>query len=359
MKIALFGTGRMGRTIAYMIKQLGDHTIHTWDSEEREVYEGRATPKHRFCSDHHTACDLKDVTAIGNQFDLVISSLPYHLNFSLAKMCIKEKIPYCDLGGSVPVSDEINEMAERHGSTVFTDLGLAPGWANILAEEALEKIPRVTKEWWGEAPHTIKMRCGGLPVKAAETKTDPFNYRLTWSTEGLYNEYMDRSVILENGEIISVPSLSKSEHVEINGFPKLEAFTTSGGASHTLVKMQERGVQNCSYKTLRYKGHLDLISYFLYNRKLNAEEMGNLFSRDFSEDVVIVEVEAVFSSLNLTYRKTKIIEAGDGYTAMQRATAGGLVSAIFASPLDHGSPLTYADIDIDLFNENTDRLNVS
>ena len=358
MKIALFGTGRMGRTIAYMIKQLGDHTIHTWDSEEREVYEGRVTPKHRFCSDHHTACDLKDVTAIGNQFDLVISSLPYHLNFSLAKMCINEKIPYCDLGGSVPVSKKINDLATNRGATVFTDLGLAPGWANILAQEALEKIPRVA-DWFGEVPHTIKMRCGGLPVKMAETKNDPFNYRLTWSTEGLYNEYMDRSNILEDGKIISIPSLSRCERVEINGFPELEAFTTSGGASHTLENMKVEGVQNCSYKTLRYKGHLDLISYFLHDRKLNAEEMANLFSRSFSEDVVIVEVDAEFSSLNLTYRKTKIIDARDGYSAMQRATAGGLVSAIFASPLDLWRPLTYADIDLDRFNENTEQLNVS
>ena len=347
MKIALFGTGRMGRTIAYMIKRLGDHTIHTWDTEDRGVH-----------GNYHTTCNIEDITSIEDSFDLVISALPYHLNFSLAKLCIEKKIPYCDLGGSVPVSDEINEMAERRGATVFTDLGLAPGWANILAEEALEKIPRATKEWYGEVPHTIKMRCGGLPVEAAETKTDPFNYRLTWSTEGLYNEYMDRSLILENGEIISVPSLSKSERVEIDGFPKLEAFTTSGGASHTLVKMQERGVQNCSYKTLRYKGHLDLISYFLYNRKFNAEEMANLFSRDLSRDVVIVEVEAVFSGLNLTYRNTKIVEAGDGYTAMQRATAGGLVSAIFASPLDHGSSLTYADVDIDVFNANMESLKI-
>ena len=150
MKIALFGTGRMGRTIAYMIKQLGDHTIHTWDSEEREVYEGRVTPKHRFCSDHHTACNMGDITPIVEHFDLVISALPYHLNFSLAKPCIKKKIPYCDLGGSVPVSNEINELAARHKATVFTDLGLAPGWANVMAEEALLEMPT--------APHTIKMR---------------------------------------------------------------------------------------------------------------------------------------------------------------------------------------------------------
>lgn len=357
MKIALFGTGRMGRTIAYMIKRLGDHTIHTWDSEEREVYEGRVTPKHRFCSDHHTACNMEDMTPVVEHFDLVISSLPYHLNLSLAKVCIAKKIPYCDLGGSVPVSEQINDLAEQERSTVFTDLGLAPGWANVMAEEALEKIPRLTNEF----PHTIKMRCGGLPVKVEQVHTDPFNYRLTWSTEGLYNEYMDRSNVLRDGEITSVPSLGSREYVKINNFPELEAFTTSGGASHTLENMKARGVQNCSYKTLRYKGHLDLMVYFLYNRKFDAEQMASLFARGpFIEDVVIVDVEATFASSNLIYRKTNAVYPKDGYSAMQRATAGGLVSAIFASPfVEHDSPLTYADVDIDLFNDNMEKLEIT
>ena len=336
MKIALFGTGRMGRTIVYMLQQLGDHTIHSWDTEERGVH-----------GNPHTACKIEDIASIDKGFDLVISALPYHLNFNLAKLCIETKIPYCDLGGSVPVSDDINELAEQRGATVFTDLGLAPGWANILAEESLRKTP--------EVPHTIKMRCGGLPVKVADPQTDPFNYRLTWSTEGLYNEYMDRSNLLEDGNIISVPSLSRSESVDIEGFGVLEAFTTSGGASHTLTRMQERGVKNCSYKTLRYPGHLDLMVYFLCNRKFKAASMSDLFATGpYCEDVVIVEVEALCE--DLSYRDTKAVYGKDGYTAMQRATAGGLVSAILASPLDHGSSLTYADIDIDLFNDNMDKL---
>jgi len=349
MKIALFGTGRMGRTIAYMIKKLGSHIVHTWDTEERGVFEGRVNPIKRFCSDHHTACNMEDITPIVDHFDLVISSLPYHLNFSLAKLCIEKKIPYCDLGGSVPVSRQINDLAKANNATVFTDLGLAPGWANILAEEALCAAP--------EAPHTIKMRCGGIPVNITDPDKDPFNYRSTWSPEGLYNEYMDECQVLRDGQIMPVSSLSEREIVKINGFPLLEAFTTSGGASHTLPSMQERGVQNCSYKTLRYNGHLDLIIYFLRKKKFDEKQLVSLFTNDFIKDVVIVEAEAKWE--NLTYRKTKVVYSTKGHTAMQMATAGGLVSAIFASPfVRHGSPLTYADVDMDLFNDNMEKLEI-
>ncbi len=341
--IALFGIGRMGRAIAHMIKKLGNHTIYSWDihNESYEECEG------------HISCDIQSMDKIEDGFDLAISSLPYHLNYHIAKLCIDNRIPYCDLGGSIPVGQKINSLARASGATVFTDLGLAPGWANILAEEALQKLPSI--------PNAINMRCGGLPVETVRAETDPFNYFLTWSSEGLYNEYTDTSQLLQDNLIIFVPSLCEREIVMIDNFPELEAFTTSGGASHTLRSMQHRGVRNCSYKTLRYKGHLDLIQYFIRTKKFSAEQLSNLFcdptqSSRSNDDVVIVEVEALSS--NITYRKTQIVDAKGGYSAMQRATAGGLVAGIFASPLDHGSPLSYANIDIDTFNNNIKSLNI-
>ncbi len=345
MKIALFGTGRMGRTIAHMIKKLGNHTIHSWDESAELNSE----------CDSHTSCNVKEIDYIGSDFDLVISSLPYHLNSHIAKLCIDTGMPYCDLGGSVPVSKTINDLAKINNATVFTDLGLAPGWANILAEEAFQQIVEQTSS----APDFINMRCGGLPETQVNTQTDPFNYSLTWSPEGLYNEYVDDSHVLQNGLIVRVPSLAEREMVRMDNFPDLEAFTTSGGASHTLDSMKQRGVSNCSYKTLRYKGHLDLMLYFLRRKRFDAKQLAGLFNQDDTRDVVIVEVEASCLSSNITYRKTKTVKTRGGYSAMQRATAGGLVSAIFASPLNHGSPLTYTDIDIQMFNDNMKILGVA
>ena len=344
MKIALFGAGRMGRTIARMVKKLGDHSIHSWDEHSELIPE----------CDGHNSGNIKDLSKI-EEFDLVISSLPYHLNPHIASLCIDAGITSCDLGGSVPVSKQINDLAKINNATVFTDLGLAPGWANILAEEAFQQIVKQTSS----APDTINMRCGGLPVRNITAEKDPFNYVLTWSPEGLYNEYVDDSHVLCDGLMVRVPSLSEREIVSIEGFPDLEAFTTSGGASHTLDSMKQRGVSNCSYKTLRYKGHLDLMLYFLRRKQFDAKQLAELFNQYGGPDVVIVEVEARCSSSNTTYRKTKIVKTKDGYSAMQRATAGGLVSAIFASPLDHGSPLTYADIDIKMFNDNMKILGVA
>jgi hypothetical protein len=122
--------------------------------------------------------------------------------------------------------------------------------------------------------------------------------------------------------------------------------------------MKDAGILNCSYKTLRYIGHLDLMIYFLKQKKFDAEQMASLFKDDLfkDEDMVIVDVEAV--QHNLTYRQTHFVAPQDGYSAMQRATAGGLVSAVLACPLRENRPLTYHDVNIEEFNNNLTTLGV-
>ena len=360
MNIALFGTGQMGHAIAHMIKKLGDHFITTFDI---------ADPSPNLETDRHIK--FRAVT-IGNYnepnfksdetFDLIISSLPYNVSLPVAKAAIKSKILYCDLGGSVPTSNKINQIAEEHKATVFTDLGLAPGWANIMAEEAYHEML--------ETPIEVKIRCGGIPALKVPEAVDPFNYSPTWSVQGLYNEYVDDCEVLMDGEFKNVPPLKETEYIRIKSsklesftIEYLEAFTTSGGISHTLNLMKDRGVYNCSYKTLRYQGHRDFISYFLEQRKFNANQLGSLFRNDRKfDDVVIVDVEA--TSTNDKYRKTNLVRVRDGYSAMQRATSGGLVAAIFSCLEDNPNinnlnrPLGYQDVPVSLFNTLLNELEI-
>ena len=87
---------------------------------------------------------------------------------------------------------------------------------------------------------------GGLP----DSKVNhPLDYVVTWSVDGLINEYKDDCQILEDGELKIVKGMSGLEAVECDTLGKLEAFYTSGGASHSIFSMRDRGVQNCSYKS--------------------------------------------------------------------------------------------------------------
>ena len=88
--------------------------------------------------------------------DIVISSLPYHQTEMIGYWCVDNGMRYCDLGGRVDVSRNINKHALGAATKpVFTDLGLAPGWVNILAEEGCRQLHRQAT--------TVKMMVGGLP----------------------------------------------------------------------------------------------------------------------------------------------------------------------------------------------------
>ena len=53
----------------------------------------------------------------------------------------------------------------------------------------------------------------------------------------------------------------------------LEAFYTSGGASHSIRVFKDQGVKNCFYKTLRYKGHCEATRFLVRHCKLDNETL--------------------------------------------------------------------------------------
>ena len=89
------------------------------------------TPRNDFfiVKDAEDIC--KGIVANGPRPDIVISSLPYHQTEIVGKWCVDNEVRYCDLGGRVDVSENINKHAKllSRGNPprpVFTDLGLAP-----------------------------------------------------------------------------------------------------------------------------------------------------------------------------------------------------------------------------------------
>ena len=246
MKAFVFGTGRMGTAISWAVKELGlelacaDVDPDAFDRWVKEVGLIQASD----VDFYHVPKDSDWSGALSEANpDVVISSLPYHQTEKLARLCIDSGLRYCDLGGRVDVSENINNYAkEKATKPVMTDLGLAPGWVNILGEEGCRQMHGPVDD--------VKMMVGGLP-DYLESSKNPLRYGVTWSVDGLINEYRDDCLILEDGQIKTVRGMDGVEEIEGEKFGKMEAFYTSGGASHSIYSMKERGVKNCSYKTIR------------------------------------------------------------------------------------------------------------
>jgi len=364
MKAAVLGVGRMGEAISYSMKELGFYVVGT------DSYEGAASNfrKHIkgeegafYLIDQKDADKMMETVLLHEKPDIVISSLPYHQTEEIAYWCIDNEFRYCDLGGRVDVSEQINKYAKKKAvKPVFTDLGLAPGWINILTEHGCRQIHKT--------PDTVEMMVGGVP---GIPSNPPLNYALTWSIDGLINEYVDECEILFDGEIQRASGLSALETVYIDRIQEdMEAFLTSGGASHTIKDMKERGVKNCFYKTLRWPGHFEAVDFLIRKCDLSNECLLEIFKKgcvDQGGDIVLMR--SFVQSGSLSWKEEKIIVAdGDGrFSAMQKATASPIssVAAQMAEGrydnhkdqhrdywIDYPKALSYKDVDICTFNNN-------
>lgn len=313
MTAVILGLGRMGQCIAYAMDKLGFDIVCA-DVVPNEYKLKGLVKKYTFVqlkSDKSFKKVIRDADP-----DIVISSLPYHQLLPIAKYCITNNIRYCDLGGRVDVSEEINQFAkEKATKPVFTDLGLAPGWVNIVAEHLTVGMLNVDN---------VKMYVGGLPVLRA----NPLNYLTTWSVDGLINEYVDDCLVLDNKKLKTVPGMSGYQLVQ-TGLGELEAFYTSGGASHTLDSMKKRGIKNCSYRTFRYPGHIKMVEFLIKQCELNNESMKSVFEKGCrgdkgDTDLVIIRAEVQAGDITRVYEK--VVRSCNNFSAMQRATAYSISS---------------------------------
>ncbi len=93
--------------------------------------------------------------------------------------------------------------------------GLAPGFIGIVAHHLSKRF---------DVLHEIKMRVGALPA----FPTNALKYNLTWSVDGLINEYCHPCDAIRDGERIEMLALEGMEHFSLDGV-EYEAFNTSGG----------------------------------------------------------------------------------------------------------------------------------
>ena len=357
--IGVVGAGNMGKAIAWAVERLGyelvvvDQNIDALDSC-KDVLEGNPN----FYQENWREEPWHGRS--GQPCSAIISSLPYHQNLDLARFCIDHTTPYFDLGGSVGVSRDINSYANRYATApVLTDLGLAPGWVNIIAEHMYQ--------WWthqeAKVPDTVTMMVGGLPQHPNNT----LKYTCTWSHDGLINEYRDDCVVLMDGNQGVAKGMDGYQFPISSRIGPLEAFYTSGGAAHTISAMQKRGVQNCSYKTLRYPQHRQLVNFLIHESGLTDASIIEIFQRTCppQDDLVIIKVTVQ----DLDFER--VIKSNEKFSAMQQATAFPAVSAVHTILenesswwVDHpstvggaiGPVLKYTDIDTIPFNKALDRL---
>jgi saccharopine dehydrogenase-like NADP-dependent oxidoreductase len=149
----------------------------------------------------------------------------------------------------------------------------------------------------------------------------------------LINEYCNEADAIYEGKSIKVMPLEGAEKLTIEG-ESYEAFNTSGGCA-TMCETYENRVENLSYKTIRYPGHLNHMK-FLFNDlhlKKNKDILEKLFDKEVprtTNDVIVFYVKVIGEIDGILQEKTylKKIYGDEKFSAIQRTTASGVCSVL-------------------------------
>ena len=261
-KVAIIGSGNIGWAIRKLLK------------DDYEVKSGDLRDGMDATSKSQVREFLKDQSA-------VISAGPYAVNKNIADVASDMGIGYFDLTEDVSTTEYVK--SKKSNSVLIPQCGLAPGAINICAAEMITEFDEVNE---------VLMRVGALP----KYTTNEMSYYLSWSTNGLINEYCNEADVIYEGKKQKVMPLEGMEKLIIEG-KSYEAFNTSGGCA-TMCDTYEGKVENLTYKTIRYPGHQAHMK-FLFNDlhlKRNRESLEKLFDKEVprtTNDVVIFFVKVI------------------------------------------------------------------
>ncbi len=277
MRVVLMGAGHIGQTIAALLSGSGDYQVKVVDRSAEALHKLADLPLETAQIDTSDAVALR---AALKGFDAVVNALPYHLATMAAAQALEAGCHYFDLTEDVGATREIMRMAEGAKTAFMPQCGLAPGFIGIVAHHLSKKFSKL---------HEVKMRVGALPA----FPTNSLKYNLTWSVDGLINEYCHPCEAIRDGEIIEVLPLEGMEHFSLDG-TEYEAFNTSGGLG-TLCETLKGKVQNLDYKTVRYPGHCDIMKMLLQElgMQFDQENLKNILRNAIPltmQDVVLVFV---------------------------------------------------------------------
>lgn len=260
-RVLLLGAGKIGAMIAHMLGTSGGYQVTLADRDPAglaAIPVGDATT---------TLIDVTDRQALGRAMDghdMVVSALPYYLNIPVAEAARDAALHYFDLTEDVATTRRVRSIAEGADSAFMPQCGLAPGFVSVVAHDLTRRFERL---------RDVRMRVGALPIYPVNA----LKYNLTWSTDGLINEYCNLCEAIHEGRKLDVLPLEGLEHFALDGVD-YEAFNTSGGLG-TLCDTLAGRVEQLTYKTVRYPGHRDLI-------KLLAEELQLAARRPLFKDVL-------------------------------------------------------------------------
>ena len=327
----ILGLGMMGEAICYDLVNNATYTLINLieiDSTRIENVKQKFGSVEGLKFHRLSIQDNEDeLLKILKETDVTFGAIDYRFNERLTKLCITAKSHFLDLGGNpdvVKAQHDLSDTAKKQGICVIPDCGLAPGMVNVIASGLISQFDKVDE---------CHIRVGGLP----EVPEGILKYQQVFSIRGLTNEYIEDAIVLRDGKIETVPSLTELETLYFpEPFGELEAFQTAGGTS-SLPDLYQGKIRELTYKTIRYPGHMQFFRFLLDFGFLNETRIENSTIRQITEtqlvkhlpkfkpDVVLIRIfligEKDGNILSTTWELVDYADREHNISSMGRTTA--------------------------------------
>lgn len=321
-KILVVGAGKIGSTIADFLDATGDYAVTLIDRDQPGLDRADVGPQVR-----KVRVDIARDGALAPLMEghyAVLSAAPYHLTTAIATAAATAGIHYLDLTEDVASTRAVRALAEGAQSTFIPQCGLAPGFVSIVAHDIAQRFEKLD---------TIHLRVGALP----EFPSNALGYNLTWSTDGVINEYIEPCEAIVGGERHMVPALEGLETLGVDGVT-YEAFNTSGGLG-SLCETYAGAVRELNYRTIRYPGHAQAMKMLL--RDLRLAERRDLFKDILEHALPVTQQDIVLVFVTVSgWRQGRLTQEsfvrriygetvnGRPRTAIQITTAGAICAVL-------------------------------
>ncbi|WP_233833657.1 saccharopine dehydrogenase family protein [Paraburkholderia sp. ZP32-5] len=321
-QIAVVGAGKIGATIASMLAGTKDYHVTLIDQSETAL-----STLERSDTLDKKALDISAPGVLEGELKgkfAVLSAAPFHLTTRIAQAARAENVHYLDLTEDVASTHAVKQLAKGAHTAFIPQCGLAPGFISIVAYDMAKRFDTL---------ESVRMRVGALP----QYPSNSLNYNLTWSTDGVINEYIEPCEAIMNGQLVKVPSLEEREEFSLDGV-LYEAFNTSGGLG-TLCETLDGKVRTLNYRTIRYPGHAQIMKTLLND--LGLRDRRDVFKNLLEavvpttiQDVVVIFVTVVGRRSGRLLQDTyanKIYSksiGGEVRSAIQITTASGICAVL-------------------------------
>src|ERR1700722_18720074 len=308
--ITVVGAGRIGSMIADLLGGCGDYAVEVIDQSQDQLDRLETTaPVAKRVLD--LAKDGGLAEALAGKF-AVLSAAPYHLTTKIAEAAKAAGAHYLDLTEDVASTRYVKQLAKGAATAFIPQCGLAPGFITIVAAALTRDFDEL---------QDVRMRVGALP----KFPSNALNYNLTWSTDGVINEYCEPCEAIVNGRLTETAALEECEEFSLDGVT-YEAFNTSGGLG-TLCETLDGKVRNLNYRTIRYPGHAAIMKVLLNDLRLRDR-------RELLKDILEKSVPATMQDVVIVFvtvsglKNGHLVQETYANKIYAREMGGHMVSAI-------------------------------